>query len=67
MSAQIRYAPLPLPLILDGKVQDKNLEQISQNRFWLKNQIQYKGLKNFKEILICTVDHKGKVYINTEK
>ncbi|GIP20806.1 MULTISPECIES: YetF domain-containing protein [Paenibacillus] len=67
MSAPISYAPLPLPLIVKGQVQDQNLERIRQNRFWLKNQIQTKGVTRFKEVLVCTVDHKGKLYIHTEK
>ncbi|WP_346657626.1 YetF domain-containing protein [Paenibacillus sp. YPG26] len=65
MPAQVKYASLPLPLIMNGKVLDKNLEQISQTRFWLKNQIQYQGLKHFKEVELCTVDHRGKMYIVT--
>ncbi|TXK73472.1 DUF421 domain-containing protein, partial [Paenibacillus sp. N3.4] len=38
----IRYEGLPLPLIMDGKVQDDNLEKIGKTRFWLKNQLQAK-------------------------
>ncbi|MEX2414607.1 MAG: DUF421 domain-containing protein [Paenibacillaceae bacterium] len=62
---RIRYEGLPLPLIMDGKVLDKNLEKIGRNRFWLKNQIQLKGAKDFKEIFFCTIDHRGRIFVDT--
>mgnify|MGYP000082522395 CR=1 FL=1 len=60
-----RYEGLPLPLIMDGKVLDKNLEKIGRDRFWLKNQIQQKGAKDFKEIFFCTIDHRGRIFVDT--
>jgi uncharacterized membrane protein YcaP (DUF421 family) len=62
---RIRYEGLPLPLIMDGKVLDKNLDKIGRNRFWLKNQIQLKGVKDFKEVFFCTIDHRGRLFIDT--
>ncbi|CAM3509351.1 DUF421 domain-containing protein [Marinicrinis lubricantis] len=63
----IRYEGLPIPLIMDGKVQDQNLEKIQKTRFWLKNEIQKKGLHDFKEIFLCTLDHKGRLFIDKKK
>ncbi|MNB73351.1 hypothetical protein D3C75_199580 [compost metagenome] len=60
----IRYEGLPVPLIMDGKVQDENLEMLGKNRFWLKNQIRQKGASDFRDIFLCTIDHKGKIYID---
>ncbi|MDQ0170995.1 uncharacterized membrane protein YcaP (DUF421 family) [Paenibacillus amylolyticus] len=60
----IKYEGLPLPLIMDGKVQDQNLELIQKTRFWLKNQIQQKGILDFKEVFICSIDHNGKVFVS---
>lgn len=48
--SMLKYESLPLPLIMDGKVQDENLEQIGKTRFWLKNQIQSKGIMEFKHV-----------------
>lgn len=62
---QFRYEGLPIPLILDGKIQDGNLEKLNKTRFWLKNQIQLKGHKDFKDIFLCSMDHNGKLYINS--
>ncbi|ECE3082602.1 DUF421 domain-containing protein, partial [Salmonella enterica] len=62
----IKYEGLPLPLIMDGKVQDQNLELIGKTRFWLKNQIQHKGIMEFKDVFICSIDHNGKIYVSSK-
>lgn len=62
--SQIRYEGLPLSLILDGKVQDHHLEQVGKTRFWLKNELQKQGLKDFRDVFFCSVDHRGEVYID---
>jgi uncharacterized membrane protein YcaP (DUF421 family) len=61
---KITYEGLPIPLILDGKVQDENLELIDKTRFWLKNEIQNHGAKDFKDIFLCSIDHRGRIYID---
>ncbi|MFC5447223.1 DUF421 domain-containing protein [Paenibacillus aestuarii] len=63
----IRYEGLPLPLIMDGKVQDDNLDKIGKTRFWLKNQLQAKGLKDFKEVFYCSIDHRGRFFIDKKR
>lgn len=60
----VRYEGLPLPLIMDGKVQDTNLKKIGKTRFWLKDQLGSRGYHDFKEVFLCTLDHKGEMYID---
>lgn len=60
----LRYEGLPLPLIMDGKVQDENLEKLGQTRFWLKKELQQRGVSDFKDVFICTYDHKGQLFID---
>jgi uncharacterized membrane protein YcaP (DUF421 family) len=62
-----RYEGLPLPLIMDGKVQDEGLEKIGKTRFWLKSELQLKGIKDFKDVFFCTYDYRGKWYIDRRK
>ncbi|MDP4095194.1 DUF421 domain-containing protein [Paenibacillus sp. P96] len=62
---KFKYEGLPIPLIMDGKVQDANLEKIDKTRFWLKNQIQLQGHNDFKDIFLCSVDHNGKLYVSS--
>lgn len=61
---KIRYELLPLPLILDGQVQDENLEKLGKTRFWLKNELQNYEVDNFKHVFFCSIDHKGKLYVD---
>ncbi|WP_163858754.1 DUF421 domain-containing protein [Paenibacillus elgii] len=62
-----RYEGLPLPLIMDGKVQDENLDKLGQTRFWLKSQLQDKGVKDFKDVFFCSIDHRGRWFIDKKR
>ncbi|MBW5447897.1 DUF421 domain-containing protein [Cohnella sp. CFH 77786] len=64
---KFRYELLPLPLILDGQVQDESLERLGKNRFWLKNRLREQGIDQFKQVFFCSVDHKGKLYVDRKK
>lgn len=67
LKGTIRYEGLPLPLIMDGKVQDDNLEKIGKTRFWLKNQLQFKGARDFKEVFYCSIDHRGRMFLDRKR
>lgn len=62
---QFRYEGLPIPLIMDGKVQDDNLQRLGKTRFWLKDQLKQQGYKDFKEVFLCSMDHNGKLFISS--
>lgn len=64
---RIRYEGLPLPLILDGKVQDDNLQKLGKTRFWLKNQLQAEGVNDFKQVFFCTIDHRGRLFLDKKR
>jgi uncharacterized membrane protein YcaP (DUF421 family) len=61
---KVRYEMLPLALILDGHVQDENLQTLGKTRFWLKKELQAYDVDNFKQVFFCSVDHKGKLYVD---
>lgn len=63
-AGSFRYSTLPIPLIMDGIVQDDNLRLLKKNRFWLKNQIQKRGAAEFKDVFLCSIDHQGRVYVD---
>ncbi|CAM3321432.1 DUF421 domain-containing protein [Paenibacillus lupini] len=65
--ARFRFEMLPIPLIMDGKVQDENLTKLDKTRFWLKNVLQEQGVHDFKEVFLCTIDHKGKLFVDSDK
>jgi uncharacterized membrane protein YcaP (DUF421 family) len=60
----LRPFQMPVPLIIDGKVQDEGLRQIGKTRFWLKNEIQKQGYRDFKEIFYASVNSNGKLFID---
>jgi uncharacterized membrane protein YcaP (DUF421 family) len=60
----LRPFQMPVPLIIDGKVQDDGLRQIGKTRFWLKNEIQKQGYRDFKEIFYASVNSNGKLFID---
>ncbi|SFS58696.1 DUF421 domain-containing protein [Marininema halotolerans] len=62
-----RQHALPVPLIIDGKVQEEALRSMGQTRFWLKNQIQQYGYKDLKEIFFVSIDARGRMYIDSRK
>ncbi|MDQ1912430.1 DUF421 domain-containing protein [Paenibacillus sp. GD4] len=62
-----RYEGLPVPLIMDGKVQDEGLEKLGKTRFWLKRELQAKGIKDFKEVFFCSLDYRGRWYIDKKR
>ncbi|WP_123043699.1 DUF421 domain-containing protein [Cohnella candidum] len=64
---KIRYELLPLPLILDGQVQDDSLEKIGKNRFWLKTRLREQGIEQFRQVFFCSIDHKGRFYVDRKK
>lgn len=61
-----RFEILPIPLIMDGKVQDDNLEKLEKTRFWLKNVLQEEGVTDFKDVFFCTIDHKGRLFVDLQ-
>ncbi len=56
--------PLPLPLILDGVIQDESLEAIGQNPFWLRRELKKIGFKEIKKISVCILDQNGSFFID---
>ncbi|MED3689547.1 DUF421 domain-containing protein [Peribacillus butanolivorans] len=44
---------VPYPLIVDGEIQEENLNKIGKNHFWLLHQLKEHGDSKVKEISIC--------------
>lgn len=57
---------IPYPLIVDGVIQEENLNKIGKNHFWLLHQLKEHGDTKVKEISICGyID--GQFYIDTNE
>lgn len=60
---QSRQPELQLPLIVDGIIQENNLDIIKKNNLWLRQQLRKLGYKETKQISLCTFG-KGVFYID---
>lgn len=60
-------AQLPVPLIVDGKVQDEGLSEIGKTRNWLKNEVQKRGYKDFRDIFFAVFHSDGTLHIDRKQ
>ncbi|WP_343076307.1 DUF421 domain-containing protein [Pullulanibacillus sp. KACC 23026] len=61
---EIDHTLLPLPLILDGEIQERNLQILDKNQFWLRQELRKIGYKDIKGISVCILDDKGTFFID---
>lgn len=55
---------MPVALIVDGRPLAKNLQQIKKDESWLQEQIRYYGYEEPGEIFFCSIDHRGRLFID---
>lgn len=56
---------LPLPLVLDGKVQDDMLQKIGKTRSWLADKLSHEyGIDEIRDVFYCSIDDRGKVHVD---
>jgi uncharacterized membrane protein YcaP (DUF421 family) len=56
----------PLPLIIDGKVQDENLEAIERTPLWLRQELRKVGFRDIKKISYCILDNNGTFFVDVK-
>ena len=56
-----KYEGIPYDLVIDGKVMEKNLQQIGKDYNWLKKQAEKFKIKP-EEALIITIDGKNQIF-----
>lgn len=62
MNVKCSQDTLPITLILDGKINFKSLKIIKKNQNWLKNTLQKNKVNSIQDVLIATLDSKGKFF-----
>jgi uncharacterized membrane protein YcaP (DUF421 family) len=60
---QKQQPELQVPLIIDGDIQEDNLESIQKNNLWLRQQLRKLGYSDIKQISLCTFG-KGIFFID---
>jgi uncharacterized membrane protein YcaP (DUF421 family) len=56
----------PIPVVLEGKILEDGLQQLGQNRFWLKKELRKKGYKELHDIFYVSVNYEGKLFIDAK-
>lgn len=62
-----KYEGLPLTLILDGKLNHKNLEKSNKNLTWLENELTLQSIGNVDEVLIASLDSSGNLFAQAKQ
>lgn len=55
---------MPLPLILDGKVQEDHLKQVNQTSLWLRQQMRKLGYRDIKKISYCALRDQDTFFVD---
>ncbi|MCM3712681.1 DUF421 domain-containing protein [Halalkalibacter oceani] len=58
---------MPLPLILDGKVQEDHLKQINQTSLWLRQQMRKLGYRDIKKISYCALKDQDTFFVDLKQ
>ncbi|GAB6155645.1 DUF421 domain-containing protein [Desulfosporosinus burensis] len=53
---------LPLALILDGKLNQRNLVQSNKDLAWLKSELQKQMILRIEDVLLASIDSSGKLF-----
>ncbi|NEU31556.1 DUF421 domain-containing protein [bacterium LRH843] len=58
---------MPIPLILDGKVQEEQLQKINQTPLWIRQQMRRLGYRNIKKISYCALRGNDTFFVEVEE
>ena len=63
---KVKYHGLPIAVVIEGKVQKRNLKLINKNEEWLKQELKAKGYQQIKDIFYASVkDTDNSLTVNT--
>ncbi len=62
MSLPTSYEGLPTPLIIDGKLQKTNLDQLNLSTAWLRNELRKLGYRDPGDVLFASLDSQGNLF-----
>lgn len=61
------YEGIPVPLVLDGRIQYDNLAEIKLTPEWLLTELKKLGIDDVREVFIASLDSAGKLYYQTRE
>lgn len=62
---ETKSGDITIPLIIDGAIEEENLQRINKTNLWLRQELKRRGYRNIKEISFCSYED-GKFFIDLE-
>jgi uncharacterized membrane protein YcaP (DUF421 family) len=56
---------ITIPLIIDGTIEEENLQTINKTNLWLRQELKKRGYRDLKKISFCSYEN-GKFFIDTK-
>ncbi|NLL51104.1 MAG: DUF421 domain-containing protein [Peptococcaceae bacterium] len=66
LNLQLPSENLASTLIMDGILQDKNFPHANVTEAWLMQELKKAGIKDYRQVLIASVDGKGQLYVQAK-
>ena len=66
MGVEITPSALPVNIIMDGRVMSENIKLTGIDERFINNCLKRVNVKNYKDILLFTLDNNGKVFIQAK-
>lgn len=64
MNITVENEPIPLPVIIDGVINNTNLKSVGKDKYWLENKIRKENIENISNVLVAIVySNEHKIYI----
>ena len=57
------YEGLPVTLIVDGVLKDKNLNRVNLSQEWLRGELQKCGLHSWDQVFLASLDSTGNLFL----
>jgi len=68
LDIKVEYEGLPIGVIIDGKVQKKNLQLIGKDEGWLKKKLEEEGVNELKDVIYAyAIDKKDDIIFNLRR
>ena len=61
-----QYEGLPLTVIMDGKLNSKNLQQGNKDLAWLKGELKKQTINQIEDVLLASLDSSGTLFVQAK-
>ena len=62
-----QYEGLPLTLIMDGRLNSKNLEQGNKDLPWLKRELKKHKISQIEDVFLASLDSSGTLFVQAKR